>query len=302
MQGKINQLQPKGELRGQVMGGAKNLLTDPNWNQDIYNQIGPRWTPANLPNLALWLDPADPSTLTLVSGAVSEWRDKSGAGRSVSQATPANRPAYSATSLNGRPGLTFDGGNDGLFNLSAAMLRNLGAATIAGVSRRTANTAIPGTVAAIATATNITRANLAYRLPGAVGEGVAVGGRRLDADSLQAVGPNAFNSNYAINIGVWDYANATLTLFENGVQSGTRVFQTPGLTPNDGGALHIGQDATGTGGFLNGEIGDVFIQHTALSAADRQRLEGFLAHKYWGAGALNPLPSNHPFKNFPPVI
>ena len=39
MQGKINQLQPKGDLRGQVMGGARTLLTNPNWNQDIYNQM-----------------------------------------------------------------------------------------------------------------------------------------------------------------------------------------------------------------------------------------------------------------------
>ena len=284
------------------MGGARNLLTNPNWNQDIYNQIGQRWLPTNLPNLAMWLDASDPSTLTLVSGAVSEWRDKSGNSRHVSQGVAANRPAYSATSFNGRPGLTFDGVNDGLVNLSAALLRNVSGATIAGVSRRTANTAIPGTVAAVSTATNITRSNLAYRLPGSVGEGVAVGGRRLDADSLQTVGPGAFNSNYAINIGVWDYANATLTLFENGVQTGTRSFQTAGVTPNDGGALHIGQDATGTGGFLNGEIGDVFIQHAAMSTLNRQRLEGYLAHKYWGAGALNPLPTNHPFKNFPPTV
>ena len=39
MQGKLNQLQPKGELRGQVMGGAKNLLTDPNWNADIFELL-----------------------------------------------------------------------------------------------------------------------------------------------------------------------------------------------------------------------------------------------------------------------
>ncbi len=50
--------------------------------------------------------------VTESSGAVSQWNDQSGAGRNFTQSTEANKPTYSATSFNGRPGITFDGSTD----------------------------------------------------------------------------------------------------------------------------------------------------------------------------------------------
>jgi hypothetical protein len=37
------------------------------------------------------------------------------------------------------------------------------------------------------------------------------------------------------------------------------------------------------------------------SLADVQRIEGFLANKWWGVGSVNTLPSDHPYKNAPPA-
>lgn len=258
------------------------------------------WTPERLPSLALWLDASDASTFTLVSNAVSEWRDKSGNNRHVSQATAANRPAYSATSFNGRPGLTFNGTNSILENLNAALLRNVAGATLIGVSCRSANLASEA-IAFFVNGNTGVRAINTYRSAGFNNTGVGFGGRRLNTDAFQGIGETPANTDYAINIGVYNYAGASLTAFEQGVQTGTRVFQTSGNTPNDFGAFFVGSNTTLTAP-LNGEIGEIIICHAALSATDRQRLEGFLAHKYWGAGTANPLPASHLFKNQPPRL
>lgn len=79
------------------------------------------WTPASLANLFAWYDTSDYSTITESGGAVSQWNDKSGNARHISQATAANKPTYSATALAGtQPGFTYDGG-DWLENLSISL-------------------------------------------------------------------------------------------------------------------------------------------------------------------------------------
>lgn len=79
------------------------------------------WTPAQI-TTSLWLDAADSSTITTVSGAVSQWNDKSGNNRNAAQATAASRPAYVSNLLNALPGVTFDGSNDWLESTSATLL------------------------------------------------------------------------------------------------------------------------------------------------------------------------------------
>jgi hypothetical protein len=77
------------------------------------------WTPAALgAALALWLDAADASTITLNGSTVSQWRDKSGNNRHASQATKANQPTYTPSGLNGKPVITFDGVDDFLSTTS----------------------------------------------------------------------------------------------------------------------------------------------------------------------------------------
>jgi len=62
---------------------------------------------------ALWLDAADTSTITASSGSVSQWDDKSGNGRNVTQATGSAQPTTGSTTQNGLNTLSFDG-NDWL--------------------------------------------------------------------------------------------------------------------------------------------------------------------------------------------
>lgn len=53
-------------------------------------------------------DAERPDTITQIAGVVSEWRSVKG-GLAAVQATEAAKPIYSASSFNGRPGVTFDG-------------------------------------------------------------------------------------------------------------------------------------------------------------------------------------------------
>jgi hypothetical protein len=48
-----------------------------------------------------------------------------------------------------------------------------------------------------------------------------------------------------------------------------------------------------------GFVGEVVYTNTAISTADRQRLEGYCAWK-WGLEAS--LPAGHPFRNIPPTV
>jgi hypothetical protein len=64
---------------------------------------GRLWSPNGL-RLGAWYDASDLSTITTVSGGVSDWRDKSGNGRNLT-ATATQRPTYTANGFNNRPAL-----------------------------------------------------------------------------------------------------------------------------------------------------------------------------------------------------
>jgi len=63
-------------------------------------------------SLKLWLNAGAGTSTTTNGAAVSSWNDQSGWGYHVTQATTANQPLYTASSVNGQPAITFDGAND----------------------------------------------------------------------------------------------------------------------------------------------------------------------------------------------
>jgi hypothetical protein len=81
----------------------------------LLHGIGSRrlgFLPTDIDNCAVWLR-ADLG-ISVVSGAVSSWMDKSGLGNHMSQATSSKRPAYVANAVGGQPALSFDGVDDHL--------------------------------------------------------------------------------------------------------------------------------------------------------------------------------------------
>lgn len=63
--------------------------------------------PRDFAGLALWLDAADPFTVTLNATTVSQWRDKSGNNRHANQGTAIRQPAWNAVTRNGLPTITW---------------------------------------------------------------------------------------------------------------------------------------------------------------------------------------------------
>ena len=74
------------------------------WGQDAF-------MPTQRPDLKLWLDAYDASTITESGLAVSQWNDKSGQGNHATQGTGSAQPTYAPNTLNGKAVLTFDGGD-----------------------------------------------------------------------------------------------------------------------------------------------------------------------------------------------
>lgn len=75
-----------------------------------YRFTGGAFTPLDLPNLLLWLDASDASTITESSGLVSQWDDKSGNGNHVT-ASGSSRPTTGTRTIGGVNGLDFSGSN-----------------------------------------------------------------------------------------------------------------------------------------------------------------------------------------------
>ena len=74
------------------------------WAQNN-SRRGASFNPASIPNLALWFDAADTSTITLDgSNNVEQWRDKSGNARHGSQAASLSRPSYASNTVTATTG------------------------------------------------------------------------------------------------------------------------------------------------------------------------------------------------------
>jgi len=73
------------------------------------------FNPRRLADLTAWYDASVASSLTLASGAVSQWNDLSGGNYHLAQTVANDRPTFQATSnVNSRPGVQFNGTNSSL--------------------------------------------------------------------------------------------------------------------------------------------------------------------------------------------
>ena len=256
--------------------GKVTLAKEFTWNESV-------WNPSMI-TTALWLDAADASTITESGGAVSQWDDKSGNGRHVTQATAGSQPTLATNAVNGKSVLDFDG-TDLMENDNAALQRSVSGSSLFAVSRLDVNTSGGKSILQITQNTNATRTNMAYN--NGLNTGFSAGGRRLASQSYQQKGVSPYSSAMTLNCAVFNFGSATLSLVENGgITLNNATFQDAGITDNDAGAIKLG-------GSWDGYLAEVIITHSAVSTNTRQRIEGYLAHK-WGLTAN--LPNDHPYK------
>ena len=233
------------------------------------------FNPKTIAGLQLWLDAADASTVTTVSGAASQWNDKSGNARHATQGTANNRPAYNGV-IGGKAALTFDGTNDAMATgLESASLT--GYATFFCVCRPNF---------ADATAAN-------FRTP--------LYGR--DSAGSNPYGVNLLNTGGALTLNTtWrglhfnQLGGPTVTLGIDAIMvGGTTATQhvrrvsgvaanlantpTAGTNSAAGNFLNVGQDPTQLR-WWNGPIGEVLVYNRALALTEIATIEKWLGTKW----------------------
>ena len=248
-----------------------------------------QWTPA-LISTALWLDAADTNTVTTSSGFVDQWRDKSGNARHAS-GTTTTRPVYASTTLNGKNTLTFDGTNDRL--ITSAVSLHTGLYSVFAVARAATTNTFLVVCSQDQSTSSATRNGQYIRTNSATPESVTFNnsGTAFVATATSTV--TNWNSYCAIR------ESALITLFANG-NTGTGASIT-GTAASNANPLTIGARESNPNTFnnhWNGNIAEIIFLGSVASTDTRQRIEGYLAHK-WGLTAN--LPANHPYKVNPPA-
>lgn len=256
----------------------------------IGGQFGTSWTPAQI-TTALWLDAADNNTITLNGSTVSQWNDKSGNVRNVSQASSTSQPTYNATGFNNQPTIDFDGLNDFLKNAS---YQPAGALSCFVVFNRDTTGGV---------FVNIQRSGGIFEINGGGGAGYT---------NITVTGTGNLNPALGFDIsGGGTSTNIILYITYDG--SGTlasdfsaRVNGTDNTIVNSGAVgylaetgITIGARAVQNIGFYNGRISEIVLIEGQISQDNRDKIEGYLAWK-WGLQAN--LPSNHPYKNAAPIV
>jgi len=234
------------------------------------------WTPSSI-DTTLWLDAADSSTITAPDG-VSEWRDKSGNSRHVSQATTSNRPQLVTSP---KDGILF-GGDD---YLTVASLLTL-----------------PLTI--FVAATRGTTKGQFIKIGGA-SDGVAIGYGGTDHDTN---GTNLIGLKELVN---WLPTSVTVAVgsvvsayYPSGTsasvfyQDGTAVTINSGSTSAPISPTSLIQVGGYSGRGLDGTIHELVIIAGTSDTDTRQLIEGYLA---WKWGFESSLPSGHPYETEAPI-
>jgi hypothetical protein len=256
---------------GLVISKGLTLRKEFQWNETV-------WNPSMI-TTALWLDAADASTITTVSSAVSQWNDKSGNGRNATQGTSGLRPTYNATGTNGLPRIEFNNREltlpAGVYNSSPAACFVMNRGTTEAVPFRLQNTSevffLYNFTENRAWATRRGQAQVPYTQP--------------------ALGPVS-------DIYVHDSGSSSGVTWSH-VINGTAV-STAANIGNAGAGSNTNAIGRNSGGSnpLIGSINEIIVLPGAIASIVRQKLEGYLAHK-WGLTAS--LPSDHPYKTVGPT-
>jgi hypothetical protein len=250
------------------------------------------WEPSCLTStvLAQWLDASDISANTTT---VSTWSDKSGNGRNV---TAVGTPTYSATGFGGSmPGVTFNGTSTSFTATgfaygftSVSYFAAIQAASSGGSSKYV-----------FSEGTSTSSSN--YYAPLANSSADTLTGRTVDTSgtnlALTTTGLPFFDG--AIHFVMTEDTKTKFTPYSDGVVD-TAVNYTRGPTSFNKYCLGARYKTAAASSWFAGTIGEFIITKGTLSAADRQKLEGYSAHK-WGQNTVLPTAPLHPHRSIPPL-
>jgi hypothetical protein len=223
--------------------------------------------PTQFSGCALWLDARDTSSMTFSSGKISQWNDKSGNSRNVSQASAGARPPLS---------------NDGVYFNYGALVHN-GSLGMNGVfTGYVVNRAID--TATFQRAIDVEDSN---------GNVIMIDNTQISIMNNGTGFGTSFNAflNQTMMFG-W---NMNVSSAQYGINGSNFVTLPSGYQrSNSGTSITIGNAVGGTGvGGFRGFIYEIIFYTTLLNTSQRQQIEGYLA---WKWGIQGSMPSTQPYK------
>lgn len=254
------------------------------------------WVPSNNSALALWLDAADASTLTLSGSDVTTWKDKSLSGNDATQTLGARLPTLSANWLNGLSGIAFNGTVDFLTiasSISAGGGLNDRAATILYVAQSNTNTGTDRIVISNRSDVPVVGTGRFVRSPTSAGATFVANAGNANTLTL------TYNTTSAalISWGNSRTANYSVLRYNGGTLSARNLTDSTYNISNS--AYNIGRDPGAATDYYNGRIGEILIYNAPLTGLQLAQPEGYLA---WKWGLQYALPADHQFKNAAPTI
>lgn len=239
------------------------------------NIPGGGFLPSDLPDLALWLDADDASTLTLSGSVVDEWRDKSGNGRDFTGSGSA-RPTVVSAAYNGRDVIQFDGVNDVLALPSDSLGRNVGGYSVYAVYKFNAAPATQQVVFFVTTSVSNARMLLDA---GVTPDRDRYAARRLDAGSAASVTASSAPSTsvYEVRAFTFDCGTGNLDAYLNGSLVGSNSIGGSGnSTDGDTNGSFIGGNGLSLTVYAAMNITEILVYHAVHDTSTRAQVEAYL--------------------------
>jgi len=235
--------------------------------------------PLDISGCALWLDAADPSTLTLSGSNVTAWADKSGNTRNTSGVS--GTPVLSNNSVISRQGVYFNGSSyfTGPFSYSSNTLSWFIVGTMESDGEAFGRLLSLGAAGQFDFDSAL-RMNALSR-EGTTTELVSFRNSSFIARNMNISYGTPFVTSSVIN-GTSNFPFLNGTLATGGATSTNFGFTTYGISGSFGANIQRNK----------GFIFEVLIYTGALTSNERQQVEGYLARKWGRAGSL---PGTHPF-------
>jgi len=259
---------------------------------------GGLWTPNDLDNCVLWLDPSDSSTVTVEAGLVAEITDKMG-NYNFNNTDSATRPVLLPNGVNGLDVIDFGASLKFISSNSArSLFRNSGYGGLFFVTQSTGGSNsqnilwYSSSTSAFASMVRVFNQNSRLNLAG----------RRLPGGAFQSLNVGLFTANETqIFGGEYKWQAARLDGWINGSLINSLVPYQQSGNLEDANSIdnpRIGSNTNNTDSFTGKLCEMLVVKDVPPTQDDIDRIFGYFAHK-WGATSY--LPTDHPYKTEPPT-
>lgn len=270
----------------------------------VWSNAPAEWTPTELfGSMTAWFDFSDTGTYTESLGQVSKVNDKGPIGFQLGQGTQAHQPHTYQHQINGLDTLSFDNGTNTLRTYTGHHDSTPDPANFRSLTNLDQNQAVPQEsiylvfenrgLPAATTSTYLSATN------STIPRYLVHGG---SPDRLLWRSPGAAQVRYDWNgtsgtrhlLGLTsDRVNNFAEIYDFGTLKGTTVYT--GNVQAGNGEFFGGQPNEGS----NTNFGEMIVVTGILTTGERQKLEGYLAHKWGLTGGLD---VSHPYKTTPPPL